>query len=615
MEFDFDVGRVLVPFALEGDAGEGTPQVARLDDSALNGGKGALLRELLGVLGEGSRRAQGLSKPVTTAGPLMSNRIYLLYMGRYALGLLKVGTKRLFVSRGEKEGLVDISPTCVLDFYVVEGHQRGGLGRRLFDTMLRCEHTSPERLAYDRPSPKLIGFLRRHYGLAPYQPQANHFVVFDAYWAKAGAIRDSSARDCEKFRRPEGPGTGGKTSACTGALGTELIGDEGNETQVEALSSALAKALCPRQSFEQSEEIMRVKELPENLKAEEAAAIFRLVLHGRLESRSATLSKEKRQRTPKPQVSHFPERWHRRWRLSFEVSALERQLSTVRGELEEDAPLKELGNWAERKFAMESQRLQSLEKELGNTEVRLGTKVQEMNAEAACCASPAQVARIRLDLESKLTAQRTDLEGRVESQAARLRDLPSGVRDRDLEARLRAVKVELEGLVESRNRGTLDLFESRLADLRNQIEDKLETLVQSRLEVLRQECHQDAQSCVQEAQVRLSEDVVALQQRLVAELRAETTTALNRESAALAALDEQLWITDQRLGQRIDELAQSRLRERSASGVKGGRLLSSILTETFEDSDRTQAEPVTPEASSRRAAQRISGGEPRPGFF
>ena len=55
-----------------------------------------------------------------------------------------------------------------------------------------------------------------------------------------------------------------------------------------------------------------VEELPENLKAEEAAAIFRLVLHGRLESRSATLSKEKRQRTPKPQVSHFPERWHRR---------------------------------------------------------------------------------------------------------------------------------------------------------------------------------------------------------------------------------------------------------------------------------------------------------------
>eukprot|EP00439_Symbiodinium_sp_Y106_P085648 s218_g29.t1 len=213
-------------------------------------------------------------------------------------------------------------------------------------------------------------------------------------------------------------------------------------------------------------------------------------------------------------------------------------------------------------------------------------------------------------LPSKLTAQRTDLEGRVESQAARLRDLPSGVRDRDLEARLRAVKVELEGLVESRSRGTLDLFESRLADLRNQIEDKLETF-QSRLEVFRQECHQDAKSCVQEAQVRLSEDVVALQQRLVAELRAETTAALNRESAALAALDEQLWITDQRLGQRIDELAQSRLRERSASGVKGGRLLSSILTETFEDSDRTQAEPVTPEASSRRAAtaaQRISGG-------
>ncbi|CAE7269673.1 unnamed protein product [Symbiodinium natans] len=213
-----------------------------------------------------------------------------------------------------------------------------------------------------------------------------------------------------------------------------------------------------------------------------------------------------------------------------------------------------------------------------------------------------------IERPSKLTLSRSDLEGRLESQlTARLRELPSGVRDRDLEARLRAVKVELEGLVESRGRGAADLFESRLGELRNQIEDKLETFVQSRLDTLRQECHQDAKTCIQEAQVRLSEDVVALQQRLVAELRAETTAAINRESAALAALDEQLWITDQRLGQRIDDLAQSRLRERNASGVKGGRLLSSLITETFEDSDRTLAEPVTPEAS-RRTAQRVSGG-------
>jgi hypothetical protein len=56
---------------------------------------------------------------------------------------------------------VEISPLCVLDFYVVEGHQRGGYGRQLFDSMLRSEVVEPQRLGYDRPSPKLIGFLRR----------------------------------------------------------------------------------------------------------------------------------------------------------------------------------------------------------------------------------------------------------------------------------------------------------------------------------------------------------------------------------------------------------------------------------------------------------------------
>ncbi|CAE7269702.1 unnamed protein product [Symbiodinium natans] len=77
-------------------------------------------------------------------------------------------------------------------------------------------------------------------------------------------------------------------------------------------------------------------------------------------------------------------------RVKDQISAIERQVTSIRGELEEDAPLKELGSWAERKFAMESQRLQSLEKELGSTEARLSSKVQEINSE---------VARIRLDLE------------------------------------------------------------------------------------------------------------------------------------------------------------------------------------------------------------------------
>jgi len=63
---------------------------------------------------------------------------------------------------------------------------------------------------------------------------------------------------------------------------------------------------------------------------------------------------------------------------------------------------------------------------------------------------------------------------------------------------------------------------------------------------------------VEESQTRLSEDIMALQQRLMADLRNETTAAFRSEAAAVAALDEQLWLTDQRLGQRIDEAHSQR---------------------------------------------------------
>ena len=176
MEFDFNVSRLLEPWRISKD-------VALLEDSALSGASAQQLRQLLDVLGEGSRRAQGLSKPVTAGWqPLCANRIYVLFHQRAALGLLKMGPKRLFVARGEKEGLLEISPLCCLDFYVVEGQQRAGLGRQLFGAMLLHEQLQAARLAYDRPSPKLLGFLRKHFGLVSFVPQANHFVVYDRFW-------------------------------------------------------------------------------------------------------------------------------------------------------------------------------------------------------------------------------------------------------------------------------------------------------------------------------------------------------------------------------------------------------------------------------------------------
>ena len=94
------------------------------------------------------------------------------------MGLLKVGEKKLFI-RSESGQIKEISPLCVLDFYVHESCQRSGIGKLLFEFMLYHEYVQPEKLGYDRPSPKLFAFLAKHYGLKQYVPQNNNFVVYN----------------------------------------------------------------------------------------------------------------------------------------------------------------------------------------------------------------------------------------------------------------------------------------------------------------------------------------------------------------------------------------------------------------------------------------------------
>lgn len=77
----------------------------------------------------------------------------------------------------------EIEPLCVLDFYVSESCQRKGIGKLLFEAMTTHENMTAEKLAYDRPSPKLIAFLRKHYGLSDYIPQSNNFVIFKQYFS------------------------------------------------------------------------------------------------------------------------------------------------------------------------------------------------------------------------------------------------------------------------------------------------------------------------------------------------------------------------------------------------------------------------------------------------
>ena len=101
--------------------------------------------------------------------------------GKQAIGFIKVGKKNLFI-RNKSGAIIEMKPLCVLDFYVDTKVQRGGYGKLLFEAMLEYERQSPAKLAYDRPSPKLIGFMGKHYGLKAFVPQNNNYVVFDEYY-------------------------------------------------------------------------------------------------------------------------------------------------------------------------------------------------------------------------------------------------------------------------------------------------------------------------------------------------------------------------------------------------------------------------------------------------
>ncbi|XP_049648974.1 alpha-tubulin N-acetyltransferase 1 isoform X2 [Accipiter gentilis] len=81
----------------------------------------------------------------------------------------------------------EAEPLCVLDFYIHESLQRHGYGRELFQHMLQSERVEPWRLAVDRPSEKLLAFLRKHYGLADAIPQVNNFVIFEGFFSNRPA--------------------------------------------------------------------------------------------------------------------------------------------------------------------------------------------------------------------------------------------------------------------------------------------------------------------------------------------------------------------------------------------------------------------------------------------
>ncbi|XP_023250673.1 alpha-tubulin N-acetyltransferase 1 isoform X2 [Seriola lalandi dorsalis] len=184
MEFPFDINQLF------------TERVSILDQTLVAGRKSAGRPDLqahiatvIDELGRASAKAQQLTAPITSASKLQSQRhqLYLLKDGErnggrgVVVGFLKVGYKKLFLL--DRQGVhVEAEPLCVLDFYIAENLQRHGYGLELFDFVLQHKNLEPVLMAYDRPSPKLLSFLAKHYCLTQSVPQVNNFVVFEGFF-------------------------------------------------------------------------------------------------------------------------------------------------------------------------------------------------------------------------------------------------------------------------------------------------------------------------------------------------------------------------------------------------------------------------------------------------
>ncbi|XP_041868218.1 alpha-tubulin N-acetyltransferase 1 isoform X4 [Melanotaenia boesemani] len=184
MEFPFDINQLF------------TERISVLDQNLVAGWKSAVRSDLqdhvatvVDELGRASAKAQQLSTPITSASKLQSQKhqLYLLKDGEssrgrgVAVGFLKVGYKKLFLL--DRHGVhIEAEPLCVLDFYVSENLQRHGYGLELFKFMLQHKNVDPVLMAYDRPSPKFLSFLAKHYCLTQSVPQVNNFVVFEGFF-------------------------------------------------------------------------------------------------------------------------------------------------------------------------------------------------------------------------------------------------------------------------------------------------------------------------------------------------------------------------------------------------------------------------------------------------
>ncbi|KAK2164424.1 hypothetical protein NP493_1405g00037 [Ridgeia piscesae] len=165
------------------------------------------LVSVINQMGIASSKAQGLNTVITSASRLTVSADHLYVLkdtdanNGYgaAVGILRVGQKKLFVYDRDGNNH-ELEPLCVLDFYVHESRQRTGCGKKLFQFMLQTEQRRPVDFAVDRPSPKFLAFLAKHYNLKVLIPQVNNFVIFEGFFTN-NVDKDQSRRSYSQPNR------------------------------------------------------------------------------------------------------------------------------------------------------------------------------------------------------------------------------------------------------------------------------------------------------------------------------------------------------------------------------------------------------------------------------
>ena len=120
------------------------------------------IRPIIDLLGFVSKKEQKIDFQVTYHKYIKKNNmtVFVYVSDKKPLGLLTTEVKMLTFPNGDKKECLSIS-----DFVVLRYAQRHGLGKILFDYMLRYYNKKPHELVYNEPSHKSQQFLKKLYGL------------------------------------------------------------------------------------------------------------------------------------------------------------------------------------------------------------------------------------------------------------------------------------------------------------------------------------------------------------------------------------------------------------------------------------------------------------------